>query len=204
MLVFFALLILLIIRLGFIQFVQGADLKEKMYDQLITSRLVNPHRGTIYDANGKTLAVSAPVDTITINPNSIVVMKGGKLDEDATKALKEKVAKAFSDIFELDYEATLKKVSSTNSYETIIRKVDKDKVDILKTWMKEEKYSNGINIEEDTKRSYPYESLASSLLGFCGNDNQGLYGLELYWDNILTGTPRQSSYLAKCFPRIYS
>lgn len=189
MLVFFALLFLLIIRLGFIQFVQGADLKEKMYDQLITSRLVNPHRGTIYDANGKTLAVSAPVDTITINPKSIVVLNGGKVDEGATKALKEKVAKAFSDIFELDYEATLKKVSSENSYETIIRKVDKDKVDTLKTWMKEEKYSSGINIEEDTKRSYPYENLASSLIGFCGNDNQGLYGLELYWDNILTGTP---------------
>lgn len=189
MLTFFVLLILLIIRLGFIQFVQGADLKEQMYNQLITSRLVNPHRGTIYDANGKTLAVSAPVDTITINPKSIVVLNGGKLDEGATKALKEKVAKAFSDIFELDYEATLKKVSSENSYETIIRKVDKDKVDTLKAWMKEEKCSSGINIEEDTKRSYPYENLASSLLGFCGNDNQGLYGLELYWDNILTGTP---------------
>ncbi|MCI9087412.1 MAG: PASTA domain-containing protein [Clostridia bacterium] len=189
MLVFFALLILLIIRLGFLQFVQGANLKEQMYNQLITSRLVNPHRGTIYDTNGKTLAVSAPVDTITINPKSIVVLNGGKLDEGATKALKEKVAKAFSDIFEIDYEATLKKVSSENSYETIVRKVEKDKVDTLKAWMKEEKYSSGINIEEDTKRSYPYENLASSLIGFCGNDNQGLYGLELYWDNILTGTP---------------
>lgn len=189
MLIFFALLILLIIRLGFLQFVQGADLKEQMYNQLITSRLVAPHRGTIYDANGKTLAVSAPVDTITINPKSIVALNVGKIDEGATKALKEKVAKAFSDIFELDYEATLKKVSSENSYETIIRKVDKDKVDTLKTWMEEEQCSSGINIEEDTKRSYPYENLASSLIGFCGNDNQGLYGLELYWDNILTGTP---------------
>ena len=135
---------------------------------------------------------------------ALPILKSGKLDEGATKALKEKVAKAFSDIFELDYEATLKKVSSSNSYETIIRKVDKDKVDILKTWMKEEECSSGINIEEDTKRSYPYENLASSLIGFCGNDNQGLYGLELYWDNILTGTPRQSSYLTKCFSRIYS
>ena len=166
MLAFFFLLLLLIIRLGFIQFAQGASLKEQMYNQLITSRLVAPHRGTIYDANGKTLAVSAPVDTITINPKSIVVLNGGKLDEGATKALKEKVAKAFSDIFEIDYEATLKKVSSENSYETIVRKVDKDKVDTLKAWMKEEKCSSGINIEEDTKRSYPYENLASSLIGF--------------------------------------
>ena len=55
--------------------------------------------------------------------------------------------------------------------------------------MDEEEISAGINIEEDTKRYYPYENLASSLIGFCGNDNQGLYGLELYWDDILTGTP---------------
>lgn len=189
MLVFFILLILLIIRLAFIQFIQGGNLKEQMYDQLITSRIVNPNRGTIYDVTGKALAISAEVDTITINPKNIVAITAGKTDEAATKALKEKVAKAFSDIFELDYDTILKKVSSQNSYETIIRKVEKDKVDELKKWMKEEKVSSGINIEEDTKRYYPYESLASSLLGFCGTDNQGLYGLELYWDNILTGTP---------------
>ena len=189
MLIFFTLLVLLLIRLGFIQFVQGSTLKEQMYNQLITSRLVDPNRGTIYDSTGKALATSAPVDTITINPKSIVVNTGGKLDEAATKALKEKVAKEFSDIFELDYEATLNKVSSENSYETIARKMEKDKVDKLKEWMEREKIYSGINIEEDTKRYYPYENLASSLIGFCGNDNQGLYGLELYWDDILTGTP---------------
>lgn len=189
MLVFFALLFLLIIRIGYIQFIQGGDLKEQMYDQLITSRVVNPSRGTIYDSTGKALATSADVDTITINPTSIVVMDGVTKNESATTALKEKVAKAFSDIFELDYEDTLAKVSSENSYETIVRKVEKDKVDELKAWMDEEEIYAGINIEEDTKRYYPYENLASSLIGFCGNDNQGLYGLELYWDDILTGTP---------------
>ena len=189
MLVFFALLLLLIIRIAYIQFVQGSDLKEQMYNQLITSRVVNPSRGTIYDSTGKALATSAEVDTITINPTSIVVANGSAVDESATKALKEKVAKALSDIFELDYDNTLEKVSSKNSYETIVRKVEKDKVDELTAWMKEEEIYAGINIEEDTKRYYPYENLASSLIGFCGDDNQGLYGLELYWDDILTGTP---------------
>ena len=99
MLVFFILLFLLIIRIGYIQFIQGGDLKEQMYNQLITSRVVNPNRGTIYDSTGKALATSADVDTITINPNSIVVMDGTAIDEGATTALKEKVAKAFSDIF---------------------------------------------------------------------------------------------------------
>ena len=189
MLIFFAFFILLILRLAFIQFVQGSKLKEMMYDQLITSRLVNPDRGTIYDSTGKALATSAPVDTVTINPNNIVANVNGKLDEGATKALKEKVAKAFSEIFEIDYDSTLEKVSSENSYEMIARKVEKDKVDKLKEWMETEKFSSGINIEEDIKRYYPYENLASSLIGFCGTDNQGLYGLEAYWDDILTGTP---------------
>lgn len=129
------------------------------------------------------------VDTITINPKSICVLTNGKINEEKTKELKETVAKAFSDIFEIDYETTLKKVSSENPYETIVKKVEKDKVDKLKTWMEEHKIYSGINIEEDIKRYYPYENLASSLLGFCGNDNQGLYGLELYWNDILTGTP---------------
>lgn len=189
MLVFFALLILLIFRIAFIQFVQGSELKEQMYRQLITSKEISPTRGTIYDSTGKALAISADVDTITINPNSIVVTNGGKIDESATKLLKEKVVKEFSDIFELDYDSTFKKVSSENSYETIVRKVEKDKVDKLQSWMQEESIYAGINIEEDTKRYYPYENLASSLIGFCGTDNQGLYGLELYWNDILTGTP---------------
>ena len=162
-----------------------------MYRQLTASKIISPKRGTIYDSTGKALAISAQVDTVSIDPTAIVVEKedSDEIDEEKTKALKEKVAKAFSDIFELDYEDTLAKVSSKNSYETIVRKVEKDKVDELKAWMDEEEIYAGINIEEDTKRYYPYENLASSLIGFCGNDNQGLYGLELYWDDILTGTP---------------
>ena len=189
MLVFFILLFLLIARLGFLQLVQGADLKEQMYDQLITSRTVSPKRGTIYDSTGKGLAISAQVDTVSINPGSIIVKEKGKIDESATKLLKEKVAKTFSEIFELDYNVALEKVSSENSLVYIAKKVEKDKIDKLKAWMKEEKIYAGINIDEDTKRYYPYENLASTLMGFCGDDNQGLFGLELEWDNVLTGTP---------------
>lgn len=190
MIIFFLILILLIGRLGWLQLVQGAELKEAMYNQLITSRVISPKRGAIYDTNGKTLARSAQVDTVTINPSRIKV---SNKDEDVaaakTKALKEKVAKVFSEIFSLNYEETLEKVSSTNQVETIAKKVEKDKIDKLKAWMKEEEVYAGINIDEDTKRYYPYENLASNLIGFCGTDNQGLEGLEAAWDNVLTGTP---------------
>ena len=190
MLIFFIALFILIGRLGWLQIVQGAELKEAMYSQLIKNQTISPKRGTIYDSTGKALAISAQVDTVTINPTSIVVMNNKEeIDEEKTKTLKEKVAKAFSDIFELDYKETLKKVSSNEEIETIVRKVEKDKIDNLKQWMNDNEIYSGINIDEDNKRYYPYNNLASNLLGFCGTDNQGLEGLEAQWDSILTGTP---------------
>lgn len=189
MLIFFFLFLLLIIRLAFLQFVQGADLKEKMYNQLIKSDTISPKRGTIYDATGKALAISAAVDTVSINPQSIVVKENGKISEEKTKELKKKVSKAFSEIFELNYDETLGKVSSDSSFVTIARKMEKDKIDKLKDWMKQEEIYSGININEDTKRYYPYENLASSLIGFCNIDNKGLEGIEVAWDDVLTGTP---------------
>ena len=183
--VFFILILLLIIRLFYLQFIDGGTLKERAYKQITANRVLSPQRGTIYDSTGKALAVSTKVDTISINPSLIIVK--GKQEE--TNALKEKVAQALSDIFELDYNEVLVKVTSTNSVETIAKKVDSEKVDTLKKWMKDNEFSSGINIDEDTKRTYPYNNLASNLIGFCGSDNNGLSGLEYYWDSTLTGTP---------------
>lgn len=205
MIVIFLIMILLIVRLGWLQFVKGSWLKEQMYSQLITSRIISPKRGTIYDANGKELAISAAVDTVTINPNLIMVSDENKeLAEIKTKALKEKVAKALSEIFELDYQKTLEKVSSTNFLETIAKKVQKDKIDKLKSWMEEEKIYSGINIDEDSKRYYPYGNLASNLIGFCGDENIGLEGLENEFDDLLTGTPRKNNNISRCNSRIYT
>ena len=178
--------VLLIGRIGFLQFVEGSSLKEAAYNQQAINQIISPKRGNIYDATGeKALAISAQVDTITINPEKIA--KEG--DEGATKALKEKVAKGLSDIFELDYNETLEKVNSNSQVETIAKKVEQNKVDELKAWMEENKISVGINIDEDTKRYYPCNNVASNVIGFCGTDNQGLSGIEFQWDNILTGTP---------------
>lgn len=184
-------MLLLVFRIAFIQFIQGSDLKQQMYNQLITSRTISPKRGTIYDSTGKALAISADVDTISIVPSSIVVYDkaNDKIDEEKTKNIKESLSKALSEIFELNYDETLEKVSSDSNYITIARKVEKDKVDKLKEWMKKEEFYSGINISEDTKRYYPYNNLASSLIGFCGTDNDGLEGLEKAWDDVLTGTP---------------
>lgn len=176
--------VILIVRIGFIQFVQGNFLKEKAYQQQTINQIISPKRGNIYDATGKALAIGAQVDTITINPTKLV-----KSNETDTKDYKEKIARKLSEIFSLDYEETLGKVSSDAQVETIIKKVEQEKVDVLKQWMEENKISVGINIDEDTKRYYPYSTVASSVIGFCGNDNQGLSGIEAKWESVLTGTP---------------
>ena len=162
---------------GYLQIVQASWLQEKASRQQATSRIISPKRGIIYDSTGKVLAASAQVDTVTIDPSRI------------KEENKEKVAKAFSEIFTLDYEETLTKVSSDSRIETIAKKVEKDKIDALKNWMSENKMYSGINIDADVKRYYPYNNVASNLIGFCDTDNNGQDGLELKWNSVLSGTP---------------
>lgn len=176
MLVAFILFFTLIIRIGYWQFFKGGELKEAANRQQTTNRIISAKRGTIYDSTGKSLASSVPVDTVSINPSKI------------KEKNKEKVAKAFSEIFELDYEETLSKVNSENSIETIAKKVEQDKIDKLESWMEENSMYSGINIDEDVKRYYPYGNLASNLIGFCDTDNNGQEGIELKWDSVLSGT----------------
>ena len=184
LIVTFLIFLLLIGRIGFLQFVQGNELKELAYQQQTINQIISPKRGNIYDRTGRALAISAQVDTITINPSKIK----GKTDE-STQKLKETVSKGLSEIFELNYDEVFQKVTSNSQVETIIKKVEQEKVDKLKTWMDENDISVGINIDEDTKRYYPCSTVASNVIGFCGNDNQGLAGIEYNWDSVLTGTP---------------
>lgn len=171
------LFVILFFRTAWLCFIKGPTYKESAYKQQTSIRTISPKRGTIYDSTGKPLAISASVDTVSINPNLI---------DDSNK---EKISRALSDIFELDYASVYEKVNSGANFKNIIKKVEQDKITKLKDWMKENKIKRGINIDSDSKRYYPYNNLASSLLGFCGTDNQGLYGIEYSYDNILTGIP---------------
>ena len=168
--------VILIGHTGYIQFVQGPELQAKAQGQQSSERTVTASRGTIYDRSGKNiLAQSSTVETVTVNPVNIAAEN------------KEKVARVLSDIFELDYEKILKRVSKNSSIETIVKRVEKAKTDELRRWMQENNIYSGINIDEDTKRFYPQSSLASHIIGFCGSDNQGLDGIEAKYNDILTG-----------------
>ena len=178
---------ILIGRIGYIQFVQGAELSNMAYEQQTLDRSINPKRGTIYDRTGENvLAISSTVETVTINPGNI------------SKDDKEKVAKKLSELFELDYEATLKKVNKRSSIETIAKKVDKEKTDELRSWMEENNIMTGINIDEDTKRYYPNNNLASQIIGFCGSDNQGLDGIEAKYESELARRKRNDRKTYRC------
>ena len=178
--IFFVLIIMvgLIIRIGWIQFKMGDKLQYMAYLQQTLEREFNPKRGTIYDATGeKILAVSASIESITVNPVNIK-------NED-----KEKVARKLSELFDINYDTVLKKVSKKSSIETIAKKVDKSKTDELRIWLKDNNITTGVNIDVDTKRYYPYNSLASQIIGFCGSDNQGLMGIEAKYEEELKGSP---------------
>ena len=176
MFISFIIMIGLMCRIGYIQFFDGQRLQVLAYDQLVQERAVSAKRGTIYDSTGKyILAQSSTVSSITVNPTNISAEN------------KEKVAHALSDIFELDYDKILKKVKKRSSIETIVKKVEEEKADELREWMIANNIKTGINIDEDTKRYYPYANLASQFIGFCGSDNQGLDGIEAKYNEILSG-----------------
>ena len=176
------LFILLSVRLSWIQFVKGSEYKEAAYAMQTSTQTIAPKRGTIYDSTGKILAASAKVDTVSISFTNVKYKNN-------TSVPAEVLAKAFSEIFELDYDELLEKINNNPNFLTIARKVEQDKIDKLRAWMKENKISSGINIDSDTKRYYPYGTLASHLIGFCGDDNYGLDGLERRWESTLAGTP---------------
>jgi len=175
---FFIIVVALLVRVAYIQIVQGDRLQKEAFDQQNRGRIINPKRGTIYDRNGKELAVSASVWTITASPNDI--KNSGKSPEH--------IADKLSEILDMDREEVLRKITKRSYYEIIKRKVDNDVGIRVRTWIDEEDIQ-GINIDEDTKRYYPGRNLAAHIIGFTGMDNQGLYGIEKVLDKELKGVP---------------
>ena len=183
-------LIGIIVTLGFfivvghlmiLQFIKGKDLAEKAYNQQVKKQIISPNRGTIYDAKGEILAQSIPVDTVSLNPGKVTYSNNKKVPD-------EIIAKGISEIFNITYDEMIEKLSMKRSVIIIEKKVEKDKIDKLNSWMSENSITAGINIDEDSKRYYPYNDMASNLIGFCGTDNNGQTGIEERLNDVLTGT----------------
>ena len=176
LLIILCIFLILIIRIGFIQIVDGRKLKTMALEQQSLERNIGAKRGTIYDATGENiLAISSNVESVTINPKNI------------KKEDKEKVARALADILSLDYDKVFIKVNKNTSIENIKKRIENTEADNLRKWLIENNISVGVNIDEDSKRYYPYSTLASQVIGFVGSDNQGLNGIEAKYDEILKG-----------------
>ena len=186
-----AILILLILVLGFgaavlrltyLTTVQSSELQESAVDLQLADTTVSAKRGTIYDANGNVLAESASVWQVVMSP---VNFKNDKQRQAAAKGL--------SEIFDLEYNDVLDDTKQQSHYVVVKRRIESDErekvLKLIDTLKKDYNCSGVIQLLDDYKRYYPKNSLASSVIGFTGSDDQGLEGIEYEYDSYLSGTP---------------
>lgn len=186
-----AILILLILVLGFgaavlrltyLTTVQSSELQESAVDLQLADTTVSAKRGTIYDANGNVLAESASVWQVVMSP---VNFKNDKQRQAAAKGL--------SKIFDLEYNDVLDDTKQQSHYVVVKRRIESDErekvLELIDTLKKDYSCSGVIQLLDDYKRYYPKNSLASSVIGFTGSDDQGLEGIEYEYDSYLSGTP---------------
>jgi len=161
----------LIIRLGWIQIVQGEHYKELANSQQTRDIPIPSKRGTIYDRNGKELAISASTNTIWAKPKEVTEP--------------EKAGEILSEILDLDADETIKKLKDTKyGLVRVERWVDDEIADEIRS-----KKIKGVWIAEDNKRYYPYGNFASYVLGHTTDDNKGMAGVELEYEKYLSGLP---------------
>jgi len=154
-LLLFMILIGRIVYIEFFYTVDGKKLKEKAYLQSTQNKILTAKRGTIFDRNGKTLALSADVDTITVNPAYLKVKKNAVVDQVATNEKIAKIADKIVELFGADKDTIINKLKSNKPTETLVSKVEKTKIDELTKWLKDNKYTSGINIDpEGIKNRY--------------------------------------------------
>lgn len=166
-------------RVFYLTIVRGEELSEKAETQQLKDTEITAMRGTIYDSNGNVLAQSASVWNVFIDPLNI---------KDKQRDL---IVDEFANLF--GYDADEKKefyerTTHQNHYELVEKKVENNIKEKLSKFVSENKLGGCIGTEQTTKRYYPYGTLASSVIGFTGSDDQGLSGIESYYDEQLTGT----------------
>lgn len=178
----FLCMLLLCIRLGWIQIVKGDELSDKAVQQQTRDTPIEAERGVIYDTNDKELAVSVTCYTIWARPTDIRSAETKKESEQKI----DDTAKVISETLKMDYDEVRELVTKEQSIIRIKKGIDKETADKLREGLREKKLS-GIEIAEDTKRSYPLGAFAAHTLGTVTDDNTGLSGLELEYNTYLSG-----------------
>ncbi|TCK97862.1 stage V sporulation protein D (sporulation-specific penicillin-binding protein) [Natranaerovirga hydrolytica] len=164
------LTIFLMTRLSYLMIFQSEFLQGKAEDLQSRERSIKARRGYIYDRNGDVIAVNKPVNTISVIHNQI------KDPENVSRILAQEL--------ELDYEYVRQKVDNRVALERIKTNVEREVADRIREYDLE-----GVAIDEDYRRWYPFNNLASHIIGFTGSDNQGIIGLEIMYEDYLKGMP---------------
>ncbi len=168
---------LIVYNLFVLQILDYETYRAKATSQQLSDTIVVPNRGTIYDANMKVLAKSSTVWTVSVSPN---VVDDERVDVTAT---------VLSEILDIKRQEIFDKLNKRESqYQIITKKIEKDVADRLRQAIIDNDL-DGVYLTQDSKRYYPYGDFAAYVLGFTGGDNQGLEGVEFYYDDVLTGTP---------------
>ncbi len=169
-----------------IMVIKGEEYQAKASEQQLYDSLITAPRGDIYDSSMNLLATSSPAWTVYLTPNGINKLA----DKDKAEKIRTIIAEGLSSILEMEYDNIYELSKKNNYYVTVKKQVEQETVDKIRQFILDNKKSeiaSYIGIDETTKRYYPNDSLASTVLGFVGADNQGLAGLESYYDNELTG-----------------
>ncbi len=169
-----------------IMVINGEKYQSKASEQQLYDSLISAPRGDIYDRNMQILATSSTAWTVYITPNAIKKIK----DETQRENIRKLIAKELSEILEVEYETVYEYTNKNTYYVTVKKKIDKQTADRIRQFISDNKkleITKYVGIDETTKRYYPNDSLASVVLGFVGADEQGLSGIEQYYDNDLTG-----------------
>ena len=175
-----------ITRLAYLQLVQGEELQRRAIEQQLADTPISAKRGTIYDTKGKILAQSASVWQVVMAP--AYFDDGAEGDEQRSL-----VASRLASILGLDEAELLEDTKQNTYYVSVKRKVESEQKEQIIELQKElaEKYQKSgiISLLDDYKRYYPYSDLASSVIGFTGSEDQGLWGVEYQYNDYLSGTP---------------
>ena len=177
--------VLLFFRLFDLQITRHEELQSKAVNQQTRRTVVTASRGTIYDTAGNILAISSSAETIILSP--LEINNALNDTENPVTWTKDSLAAGLAEILGKDTASIRKRMDNVKSqYELIQLRADEEVAAKVRAYVEENKIS-GVHLVADTKRYYPYGSLAAQVIGFVGDDNTGLYGLEAYYEEELEG-----------------
>ena len=177
--------VLLFFRLFDLQITRHEELQSKAVNQQTRRTVVTASRGTIYDTAGNILAISSSAETIILSP--LEINNALNDTENPVTWTKDSLAAGLAEILGKDAASIRKRMDNVKSqYELIQLRADEEVAAKVRAYVEENKIS-GVHLVADTKRYYPYGSLAAQVIGFVGDENTGLYGLEAYYEKELEG-----------------